>query len=71
MELTKYLNKTKVEYKVFTIKENGAEFLCDRAVKKGATYCISIRNNVDFYFNDRGTLVGTATESINSFRGRK
>lgn len=70
-ELIAYLKKTKVPYNTYSIAVDGAEFLCDVAVKLGAIICINPRGTVDFYFNSKGKLVGTATDSRDSFIGRE
>lgn len=45
-------------------------FLNATALKQGATHSYCIRDEVDFYFNAKGKLIGTTTNYSDSFLRR-
>lgn len=62
--LLKILTSSGTEHKMFT-DEN---FLDDKALDMGAVLSVSVRDSVDFYFDDKGKIIGTGTDAIKSFR---
>lgn len=69
-EKDKLLNMLKsfnIGFKIYTDKC----FISDKALKAGATESICIRDNVDIAFDKNGKVVGSYTDSINSYVSRK
>jgi len=66
-KLLTFLVETNTQYIVYTEKE----CIDDEAVKNDAVLCICVRDQVNFNFNSQGILLGTSTDSRNSYIKRK
>lgn len=67
MKLLAFLAQTSTEYEVYAHKK----FIDDSAIEDGAVISIGVRDNLNFEFDKNGRLVGTSTNSINSYVRRK
>ena len=67
VKLLMFLTETGTKYNAYTDKE----CIDDEAVKDGAVFCICVRDQVNFNFDERGTLMGTSTNNRNSYVKRK
>lgn len=64
--LTRLLDCWGVKYSVFA-EQN---FMAEIALKLGATNCICVRNEIDFYFKS-GRYIGSSTQNAKSWVKRK
>ena len=62
--LIKFLVDGCVPYSVYTDEE----CIDPESVKMGAVICISIRDRVHLNFNSKGQLIGSSTDSQNSYK---
>jgi hypothetical protein len=66
-KLLSFLKKTGVFFSTW----QESEFIDDGALKAGAVVSVSIRDSVHLSFDKKGKLVGSSTDSVNSFKKRK
>jgi hypothetical protein len=63
-KLLNFLNMTGTHYSIYTEDK----YMIDEAVKLGAVISICVRGRVDFYFDKKGKILGTSTDSIDSWK---